>query len=61
MTHRRLKVALGFFIVFMAGCSYTYVSSQMSEVDAEFTREGWTLKCTEVIDNRCMTHQWFEE
>jgi len=33
----------------------------MSTTDAEFTREGWTLRCTEVIDNRCATHQWFEE
>jgi hypothetical protein len=47
------------FLIFLVGCSYNYWG--MNSVDEKFTREGWTLHCTEVIENECCTRQWFNE
>jgi nitrate reductase gamma subunit len=50
-----------FLLILICGCSYNYFYPGMSQYDDKYTQEGWTLKCTELIDNKCITHQWFNE
>lgn len=49
-------ILLGFL-----GCTYYQncrIVSGLTEFDERFTREGWNLKCTQILNNQCLTHQW---
>ncbi|MBW1672063.1 MAG: hypothetical protein JRJ45_00205 [Deltaproteobacteria bacterium] len=44
----------------LAGCTTLYESG-MTEIDKQLQEEGKILHCTEVMDSRCITHQWVNE
>ena len=48
---------LALFLLFIAGCTTIYKPG-MSEWDYKAMSEGRNLHCTEVIVDRCITHQW---
>lgn len=52
----RLHKELGFLLsmVLIAGCT-----SGMTKVDKVYQDAGYSLHCTEVAGDNCLTHQWF--
>jgi len=51
--HKELGLLL--VVVILAGCS----TVGMTKVDKYYQDEGYTLHCTEVAGDECLTHQWF--
>jgi len=49
-------IPLLLILLVLAGCS-TVVG--MTKVDKYYQDKGYTLHCTEVAGEECLTHQWF--
>lgn len=53
--HKELGLLL--IVAFLAGCS----TIGMTKVDEKYQDAGYSLHCTEVAGDTCLTRQWFTE